>query len=76
MFTRRCLLSLSLLAFTLGAQTPEPVIQVSGAVKQPLSLTAADLAKMPRASVKTVNNGLETVYEGVWLHEVLKRAGS
>ena len=22
-----------------------------------------------------MNNGIETVYEGVWLHEVLKRAG-
>jgi len=30
---------------------------------------------MPRASVRTTNNGIETVYEGVWLHEVLKKAG-
>ncbi len=75
MFTRRCLLLAALFSLALTAQTPEPVIQVSGAVKQPLSLTAADLAKMPRASVKTTSNGLETVYEGVWLHEVLKRAG-
>src|SRR5215831_20167930 len=80
MFTRRCLVS-CLLAVgflssqTLSAQTPEPAVQVTGAVKQPLTLTADDLAKMPRASVKTTSNGMETVYEGVWLHEVLKKAG-
>jgi DMSO/TMAO reductase YedYZ molybdopterin-dependent catalytic subunit len=50
-------------------------IQVTGAVKQALTLSAADLAKMPRASVRTSNNGIETVYEGVWLHDVLKMAG-
>jgi len=46
-----------------------------GAVKQALTLSAEDLAKMPRASVRTTNNGMETVYEGAWVHEVLKRAG-
>jgi DMSO/TMAO reductase YedYZ molybdopterin-dependent catalytic subunit len=51
------------------------MIQISGAVKTPLSVTAEDLAKMPRATVTTKSNGMETVYEGVWLHEVLKRAG-
>jgi len=59
----------------LTAQEADPSIQVSGAVKQALTLTAGDLAKMPRASVRTTSNGMETVYEGVWLHEVLKRAG-
>jgi hypothetical protein len=48
---------------------------VTGAVKQPLALAAGHLAKMPRASVKTTNNGRETLYEGVWLHDVLKEAG-
>jgi DMSO/TMAO reductase YedYZ molybdopterin-dependent catalytic subunit len=50
-------------------------MQIAGDVKQPLTLTADDLAKMPRATVRTMNNGMETVYEGVWLHEVLKSAG-
>jgi len=59
----------------LPAQDAQPTIQVTGAVKQPLTLSADDLAKMPRASVRTTNNGMETVYEGVWLHEVLKKAG-
>ncbi|MEI9812640.1 MAG: molybdopterin-dependent oxidoreductase [Acidobacteriota bacterium] len=57
------------------AQEPAATIQITGAVKQPLTLSAEDLAKMPRASVKTTSNGMETVYGGVWLHEVLKRAG-
>src|SRR5579863_3794670 len=51
------------------------VVQVTGEVKEPLTLSAADLAKMPRATVRTTSNGMETVYEGVWLHEVLKKAG-
>ena len=73
MYTRRCLVA-ALLAAALWGQEP-PMIQISGAVKQPLSITAEDLAKMPRASVKTNSNGMETTYEGVWLHEVLKKAG-
>jgi DMSO/TMAO reductase YedYZ molybdopterin-dependent catalytic subunit len=57
------------------AQEEAQTIQISGAVKQPLTLSAADLAKMPRATVRTTSNGMETVYEGVWLHTVLKLAG-
>jgi DMSO/TMAO reductase YedYZ molybdopterin-dependent catalytic subunit len=75
MYTRRLLLCGLLAATLLSAQSAPPSIQVSGAVKQPLTLTADDLAKMPRAKVKTSHAGIETVYEGVWLHEVLKRAG-
>ena len=75
MFTRRCLVLCLLAAGILAAQSPESAVQVTGAVKQPLTLTADELGKMPRASVKTVSNGMETVYEGVWLHDVLKRAG-
>ena len=75
MYTRRCW-ALGLLAATfIAAEDAPPSIQVTGAVKQALTLTADDLAKMPRASVHTTSNGMETVYEGVWLYEVLKRAG-
>ena len=52
-----------------------PSVSVTGAVKQPLTLTAADLAAMPRAKAVTDNNGIQTAYEGVWLNEVLKKAG-
>lgn len=58
-----------------AAQEAPATLQVTGAVKQSLSLTADDLAKMPRATAKTSSNGMETVYEGVWLHDLLKKAG-
>ena len=75
MYTRRSLV-LGLLAISLlTAQDAPPTVQITGAVKQALTLSADDLAKMPRASVRTANNAMETVYEGVWLHEVLKKAG-
>ena len=75
MHTRRWLFALLAACFLRAQDTPPASIQITGAVKQELNLTAGDLAKMPRASVKTTNNGMETVYEGVWLHEVLKKAG-
>jgi DMSO/TMAO reductase YedYZ molybdopterin-dependent catalytic subunit len=75
MYTRRCLLLGLLVGSLLTAQDAQPSVQVTGAVKQALTLSAEDLAKMPRASVRTTNNGMETVYEGVWLYEVLKKAG-
>ena len=76
MRTRRRLLVLGILgSVLLAAQEPQPSIQVTGAVKQSLTLTAGDLAKMPRSTVCMTNKGMETVYEGVWLHEVLKKAG-
>lgn len=76
MYPRHLFLSLLLICGGLVAQEAPPSIQVTGAVKQPLTLTAEDLAKMPRASVKTASQGVETVYEGVWVHEILKRAGA
>jgi DMSO/TMAO reductase YedYZ molybdopterin-dependent catalytic subunit len=75
MYTRRSLVLAALAASLLPAQDGQPSVQVTGTVKQALSLTADHLAKMPRASVRTTNNGMETIYEGVWLHEVLKNAG-
>jgi len=75
MYTRRSLVLGLLAASCLAAQDAPPTIQVTGAVKQALTLSADDLAKMPRATVKTTSGGMETVYDGVWLHEVLKKAG-
>lgn len=75
MYTRRCLF-LSLVAVgLLPAQDSQPTVQVAGDVKQALTLTADDLTKMPRATVRIAGSAKETVYEGVWLHEVLKKAG-
>lgn len=75
MYTRRWLILAWVAAGVLPAQDKEPALEITGAVRQPLTLSAGDLAKMPRASVRTTSNGMETVYEGVWLHEVLKKAG-
>ena len=85
MYTRRCLFLGLLASGVLSAQgaptsgaisgAAKQELQVTGAVKQPLTLTADDLAKMPRASVKTTSSGVETAYDGVWLSEILKKAG-
>jgi len=75
MYTRRFLFVGILATGFLAAQESQLSVQITGAVKQALTLTADDLAKMPRATVRTMNNGMETVYEGVWLYEVLKKAG-
>jgi DMSO/TMAO reductase YedYZ molybdopterin-dependent catalytic subunit len=75
MRTRRLLLQGLLAVAIAAAQDAPSTLQITGAVKQSLTLSADDLGKMPRATVKTSRNGLETVYEGVWLHEVLKQAG-
>jgi hypothetical protein len=61
---------------SLRAQNAAVFVEVTGAVKQPLKLGAEDLAKMPRASAKTTSNRVQSDYQGVWLHEVLKRAGA
>lgn len=76
MLTRRCFVFAAVLTLSpLIAQQKAESVRVTGAVKQELTLSADDLAKMPRASVTTTNNGMETVYSGVWLHDVLKAAG-
>src|SRR5579863_9956134 len=75
MYTRRCLFLGLIAAGFLLAQDSQPTVQVTGTVKQALTLSADDLAKMPRATVKTTSSGMDIVYDGVWLHEVLKKAG-
>ena len=62
-------------AVLLFAQEPASV-RVTGSVKQPTALTPEDLAKMPRSSVRAKMGDQEASYEGVWLHEILKRAGA
>ncbi len=50
-------------------------IKITGVVKQSLTLTAADIGRMPRATVSHKDHGVDTTYEGVWLHDILRRAG-
>lgn len=59
------------------ATPPDPQLKIGGAVSTPLTLTAADLTKMPRTTLHVTNaheNKTET-YEGVLLEELLRRAG-
>ncbi len=57
-----------------GAQAAASIV-ITGDVATPITLTAADLAAMPRATVTTTSNGIATTYAGVWLPDVLKKAG-
>src|SRR5271168_4139558 len=51
------------------------VLRVEGAVTTPLTLTAADLDKMPRATATLTADGNTTTYEGVLLYDILVKAG-
>ncbi|MBK7907577.1 MAG: molybdopterin-dependent oxidoreductase [Gemmatimonadetes bacterium] len=73
--TAALLFSLAPAAHAQSALAPEPTITVRGDVPTPLVLTAADLAAMPRATVTTTNNGMTTTYRGVWVADVLAKAG-
>ena len=54
-----------------------PVLAVRGDIPAPLELKAEDLAKMPRETVTIPEqDGTRVEYEGVPLHEILKRAGA
>src|SRR5262244_4263026 len=56
--------------------SPEVSLSVSGEVENPIKLTAADLAKLPRRSVRAKDHdGKESEFEGSPLIEVLKLAG-
>jgi DMSO/TMAO reductase YedYZ molybdopterin-dependent catalytic subunit len=63
----------------LAAQTaPDAAdkLTVDGDVAAPLTLTVADLAKMPRETATLAEmDGSKTTYEGVPLTEILKKAG-
>jgi len=66
-------------AFALAAPTQQsgPILSVGGAVDNPLQLTAADLAAMPREKTAFTDHDAQTrEYEGVRLTEILKRAGA
>lgn len=50
-------------------------LSVVGAVPTPLTLTADDLAKMPRATATLTSDGSTDTYEGVLLYDILVKAG-
>jgi DMSO/TMAO reductase YedYZ molybdopterin-dependent catalytic subunit len=51
-------------------------LSVGGALETPLTLSLADLAKMPRTTVNINEDGVIVPYSGVLLAEVMKRAGA
>jgi DMSO/TMAO reductase YedYZ molybdopterin-dependent catalytic subunit len=69
--------ALALLA-PLYAQETDAKLTIAGDVTNPLTLTKADLAKMPRTSVtvKAEGSDEQTTYEGVLLFDILKEAGA
>jgi DMSO/TMAO reductase YedYZ molybdopterin-dependent catalytic subunit len=74
----RPLLALPLLtALVFGQAPPSAVLAVQGDIATPLSLTADDLAKMPRETASVpAPDGSKIVYEGVTLRAVLQKAGA
>jgi DMSO/TMAO reductase YedYZ molybdopterin-dependent catalytic subunit len=80
MMTPRLLASLLLLTIACllqpaDSRAQDTALVVTGDVQAPLSLTAKDLAAMPRATLTTSDGGRSTTFEGVWLHQILRRAG-
>lgn len=74
----RCLLALTLLGGFVAAQAPPAaVLAVQGDIASPLTVTADDLAKMPRETVSVpAADGSKIVYEGVTLLALLQKAGA
>ena len=70
-----CFSFLIFVVVPLYGQQSVPSISVTGLVTTPLTLTAESLAQMPRATATVSSGGIDTQYEGVWLHEILKKAG-
>jgi DMSO/TMAO reductase YedYZ molybdopterin-dependent catalytic subunit len=60
---------------SLRAQRASPSIRVTGDVEREMTFTAEDLAKMQRAAVSNRNNSDARAWEGVWLIDILKKAG-
>lgn len=57
------------------APSEPSVLKVEGAIPAPLTLTAEDLAKMPRTTATLTSDGGTDTYEGVLLYDILVKAG-
>ncbi|MDR3634121.1 MAG: molybdopterin-dependent oxidoreductase [Isosphaeraceae bacterium] len=59
-----------------GQAASDTLLEITGAVPQPAKLTAAQIAQLPRRTVRIKEqSGSESEYEGVLLVDVLKQAG-
>lgn len=54
----------------------EARLTVAGDVDSPLTLSVEDLRRMPRAEIVVIEEGSSTKYQGVWLRDVLEKAGA
>ena len=71
-----CLSVFSGQAGELATSTIDAQVRITGAVEQPLTFHAADLATLPRQTLRARDHqGRESVFEGVALVELLQRAG-
>ena len=67
-------MSFALLVVALLAPTvTQPAVRVVG--PKSVTLTAAEIAAMPRVTVKATSHGKESTYEGASMREILTRAG-
>jgi DMSO/TMAO reductase YedYZ molybdopterin-dependent catalytic subunit len=65
-----------LIALAEGEPKPETVLNIAGEVPHPQKFTADELAGLPRQTVRAKDHsGVESDFEGVSLHDVLKRSG-
>jgi DMSO/TMAO reductase YedYZ molybdopterin-dependent catalytic subunit len=65
-----------LIALAEGEPRPETVLSITGEVPRPLKLTAADLAGLPRQTLRAKDHeGKEAAFEGVSLFDILKGSG-
>ena len=70
------LLILALQAAAPAAAPAGIVLQVGGAVSQPLALSFRDLIAMPRTTVQAQEHGKTVTYEGVTLTAILQKTGA
>ena len=56
--------------------TGSPALRIIGMAGNEVSITAAEWATLPRASVKVVDHGEEAMFEGVPARELLKLVGA
>ncbi len=71
-----CLFLLASVTAQSPPQVPSISLSVTGEVEKPLKLSASDLSKLPRHTVRAKgHDGKEAEFEGVPLAEILKLAG-
>jgi len=76
-YTGRLLAAVLLSGLLFAQAPPTAALSVQGDIATPLSLTADDLAKMPRETVSVpAADGSKIVYEGVTLLALLQNAGA